>query len=233
MSLMVIDTETTGTNPEKDRICEIAGLMLGQTATKEIFPIRSLSHLCNPGIPIPPKASAVHHILDCDVAGRPSVEDVIEDFGADAYIAHNASFEKSFLDRLLGSPTWICTYRVALRVWPDAPGHSNQVLRYWLGHVYPFGLPRKDNDPHRALSDCYTTGAIFADLVKKQVRWSDMVKWSSEPALQSVIRFGKKHRGQRYDAVPADYLDWIVNQSDMDEDTKFSAQYWLNKRATT
>jgi hypothetical protein len=25
---------------------------------------------------------------------------------------------------------WICTYKCALRVWPDLDGHSNQELRY-------------------------------------------------------------------------------------------------------
>jgi len=36
-----------------------------------------------------------------------------------------------------------------------------------------------------------------------------LVQWSSEPALLSVFRFGK-HRGERFDSVPEDYLRWIV-----------------------
>jgi hypothetical protein len=44
-----------------------------------------------------------------------------------------------------------------------------------------------------------------------------------------VLRFGK-HRGERFDAVPADYLEWIVNgQNELSEDVKASAQYWLGK----
>ena len=46
------------------------------------------------------------------------------------------------------------------------------------------------------------------------------------------MTFGK-HKGQRYDAAPRDYLEWIVNKSDMDEDTKFSAKYWLSAAKVT
>ena len=56
-------------------------------------------------------------------------------FGAIA--AHNADFETKFFEPML--PV-ICTYKAALRVWPDAPSHSNGALRYWLedqGKVSP------------------------------------------------------------------------------------------------
>jgi len=60
-----------------------------------------------------------------------------------------------------------------------------------------------------------------------------LVQWSSEPALLSVFRFGK-HRGERFDAGPEDYLRWIIEgQNELSEDAKASARYWLDRRASS
>jgi hypothetical protein len=43
--------------------------------------------------------------------------------------------------------------------------------------------------------------------------------------LLTVFGFGK-HRGQRFDQAPRDYLEWIADgQNDLREDVKFSARY--------
>ena len=42
-----------------------------------------------------------------------------------------------------------------------------------------------------------------------RARWSELVRWSDEPALMTVFSFGK-YRGQRFDAAPEDYLRWIA-----------------------
>jgi len=77
------------------------------------------STLVRPGIPIPPEASAVHHLIDEDLADAPPLMNAIHLFrGADAYVAHNADFEQSFLGPRLGEATWVCTYKCALRIWP-------------------------------------------------------------------------------------------------------------------
>jgi hypothetical protein len=56
------------------------------------------------------------------------------------------------------------------------------------------------------------------------------VQWSNEPALLSTFRFGR-HRGERFDAVPEDYLRWIVEgQNELREEVKASARYWLDRR---
>jgi len=108
--------------------------------------------------------------------------------------------------------------------------HSNQALRYRLGFVNPFGIDRHTLSPHRALSDAIVTAAVFTEVIK-HASWRDLVQWSNEPALLSVLRFGR-HRGERFDAVPEDYLHWIVEgQNELSEDVKASARYWLIKRA--
>lgn len=189
-----------------------------------------LSTLVRPGIPVPPEASAVHHLIDEDLAGAPPLMEVVGMFrGADAYVAHNADFERAFLGPLLGEAHWVCTYKTGLRIWPDALSHSNQALRYRLGFANPFGIDRHMLSQHRALSDAIVTAAVFTEVIKR-APWPELVSWSSQPALLSIFRFGK-HRGERFDAVPEDYLRWIVDgQNELSDDVKASARYWLERR---
>jgi hypothetical protein len=43
-----------------------------------------------------------------------------------------------------------------------------------------------------------------------------------------------RHRGERFDAVPEDYLRWIVEgRNELREEIKASAAYWLGKRASS
>jgi hypothetical protein len=57
------------------------------------------------------------------------------------------------------------------------------------------------------------------------------VQWSYEPALLTYLRFGM-HRGERFDAVPEDYLLGILEGNhDLSEDVRFSARHWLGLRS--
>jgi len=228
MVLRIIDIETTGTDPATARVIEIASVDLQDDNTLA----NPQEVLVNPGVPIPPESSAVHHLIDADVANAQAIEQVIEQFkGAAAYAAHNAAFERGFLHELLGQPTWVCTYKSALRVWPDAPGYSNQALRYWLKQFEPFGYKRTDISPHRALSDCIVTACILAQIrAGKLATAEQMTAWTSEPALLTTITFGK-HRGEKYKDAPTDYLEWMVGAQDMDADRVFTAKHWIGERA--
>jgi exodeoxyribonuclease X len=231
MTIRVIDIETTGLDPAMDAIVEIASVDVLSDWT---IANQHEAIVCPP-VPIPPEASAVHHLMDEDVAGKPPLREVLELFeGADAYVAHNCAFEQSFLGdhlgRVTGREAWVCTYKCALRTWPDWPSHSNQALRYRLGLANPFGIARATLNPHRALADAIVTAAVFVE-VMKLAKWPDLLRWSAEPALHTKLGFGK-HKGQRYDAVPQDYLEWIL-RSDLDEGVKFSARHWLDKKKST
>ena len=226
--IRVIDIETTGTDPASDAIIEIASvdMVRGGGITN------AMDTLVRPGKPIPPGASAIHHLVDEDVQNAPLLSNVIARFkGADAYVAHNAAFEQSFFAAQgIDLGPWICTYKCALRVWPDLDGHSNQELRYALGRATPFpGFDRSIISPHRAAFDVIVTAAIFEELIK-HARWSELVQWSGEPALYTRFHFGK-YRGKRYDEIAAtdpDYLRWIVEKSELEEGVKHSARYWLS-----
>jgi len=234
MRIRVCDLETTGTEPT-DKVVEIGAVDL-VTETGEIMYVGE--KFIDPGILIPPVLSAVHHIIDADVAGAPSwphgAHDILGnlhsgiDAGApDAYAAHNAQFERKWLTpELTDGKPWICTLRGAYRVFPEAPGHKNQELRYWLN---PPDLDREfARDVHRAAPDAYVIAFLLRALLER-ASFDDLVRWTDEPALLPRLTFGK-HRGLPWDQVPPDYLSWLIRQQDMSEDVRFTAQHYLNRR---
>ncbi|MDW9880502.1 hypothetical protein GOA90_25280 [Sinorhizobium meliloti] len=222
----VIDYETTGSpEDENPEIIEFGRIDV-DLATREIS--NPWTSLCRPRGPIPAVTKAVHHITEADVRDAPEARELWEEFfdgcgDADILVAHNAKFERHFHDG--DARPWIDTYKVARVVWPDAPTHSNQGLRYWLeldldrGRAFP---------PHRALPDAYVTAHILVRLMAERTV-DEMVHISKYPALLKTMNFGK-HKGTTFEAAPIDYLEWIRDKSDMDEDTKFTAKYWISKR---
>jgi hypothetical protein len=116
-------------------------------------------------------------------------------------VAHNCAFKRMFLpDDVTGGQPWICTYKAALHVWPDAPKHSNKVLRYWRGLALDAALAMP---PHRAGPDAWVTANILSDLLKF-ASVAQMIEWTSQPRPMPVITFGK-HKGTAWADVPADH----------------------------
>lgn len=235
MRIRVIDFETTGM-PDAEggaAICEVGwcDVLVDATGTASIPTWSDAigSQLCNPGRPIPPDAMAVHHIRDDEVANMPAPAEVLAQMaGADVdlFAAHCADFERAFFDPHTG---WICTYKVALRIWPDLAHHNNQFLRYAL----PLTLAdeAKAMPPHRAGADAWVTAhLLIAEIQSGKASIDDMVRWSSGPALLPRVNFGQKYKGAKWEDVPVDYLQWIVEKSDLSRDIKANAKYWLRKR---
>lgn len=227
MKIRVIDFETTGLPEDQVKgICEI-----GWTDISDDW----LTHgpkslLVNPGHPIPPVTRAVHHISDADVAGAISPDAACSMLmhgmePGDMFAAHNAKFERAFFGG--GQHEWICTLQCAKHIFPDAPGHSNQVLRYWL-NVDDDGLdPVAAMPPHRAGPDTLVTAfilrrLIFASSVAK------LVELTSAPVVLQTITFGK-HRGMRWAELPRDYLQWIAFKSELGVDEKHTARTILGE----
>jgi DNA polymerase-3 subunit epsilon len=64
--IVFFDLETTGVNVKADRIVEITVLKVFPDGSQEFK-----STLINPEMPIPPQATAIHHINDADVMDKP------------------------------------------------------------------------------------------------------------------------------------------------------------------
>lgn len=230
-----IDFETTGVDP---KTCEPVEVALFSPN------VMALSRYIKPSTPIPPETSAVHHITDEDVdqadpwaTVRSDIASILsfpEGHSLPILVAHNAEYEKEILLRnpegCVDFPAviWVCTYKCALRIWPDAPAHKNEVLRYFLGLNNPPRGRASGQQPHSALHDCMVTYALLTELLK-HATMEDLVKWTELPAQLPKMPFGK-HYGKKWSEIDRGYLTWILNQSDMREDVKFCAHEELRRR---
>lgn len=226
MKIRVIDLETTGLPEDETKaICEI-----GWTDVTDNWKIDGPhSTLVNPGHTIPAVTRAVHHISDADVAGAitPDVACSVLMDGmepGDAFAAHNAKFEQAFFGG--GNFPWICTLQCARHLFPDAPGHSNQVLRYHLGVDMDDGFdPVAAMPPHRAGPDTLVTAFILNRLLLVS-SVQRLIELTSEPVVLRNVTFGK-HRGAKWAELPRDYLQWIAFKSDLGPDEKHTARHIL------
>ncbi|MFN3891951.1 MAG: exonuclease domain-containing protein [Beijerinckiaceae bacterium] len=233
MRLRVLDVETTGLAPPDHTICEVGWVDLVQDGSGA-WDIAGMGEtLCSPGRPIPPEVSAIHHIVDADCVGKPSWRMTIDQvcgmagiFLVDAFCAHNARFERQWITPdVTGKVEWICTYKCALKLWPEAPSHSNQALRYWLN---PEGLDRAIAAvSHRAMPDAYVTAFLLREMLKK-ASVADLIAWTKEPAVLPKITFGK-YAGKKYSEVDTGFLSWLLDK-DFDEDVKHTARQEMARR---
>ena len=218
----VIDVETTGLDPEADRIVEIAAVTVALEPRPRVEAL-ALDTLVNPGVPIGPVAQSIHHIGDDMVARAPRYEALIPRLGELArsgpFAAHRAAFDRAFTG---SRRPWICTWRLARHLWPEAPGHANQVLRYHLRLEVDERLAGEAGIvPHRAAGDALVSAALLVRELEQAPAGADLSAWaldlSAQPVLLPVATFGK-HRGERWSDVPRDYIEYLAGQPLDDED---------------
>jgi exodeoxyribonuclease X len=185
-----------------------------------------------PPIAIPAETSAVHHITDADVVDSPMWDQaavpLAHELAADGVIAvaHNANFERTVLEKIV-KVKWLCTYKAAVRVWPDCPSHSNECLRYYLG----LGTGRRQAQaPHSAMHDALVTKQLLDELLRAGTSIEDMLKWTDEPALLPRCPIGD-WRGHLWSEVEEGFLLWILRKITDREDVRFCAQTELTRRA--
>lgn len=227
----VIDLETTGAAPPAHGVCEIGwqDVALGADGRWELLDDGG-AMLVNPGRPLPPITQAIHHLRDEDLADAPWWLDVARQVldpwpRRVALAAHRASFEEQFCTpSLTKGADWICTWKCALRLWPDSPSFSNQVLRYWRkpdGLVHERGLPA-----HRAFPDAYVTAHHLRDQLN-EASVAQLIEWSNAPGLLPRVRYGPD-RGKDWREIDEESL--IRFLTDRDPDIRFTAETELARR---
>lgn len=222
--IRVFDCETSALDDDA-RMCEIGWTDVRHDGDAWLVD-KPRSELVNPGCFIKPEASAVHHITDAIVKDCRPADEALRALAlsdVDLWAAHFAKFDRRFFNP--DGSTWICTYKLAVRAWPDAPNHKNQTLRYYLGLPIDTVAPGL---PHRAKLDSFVTGSVLCFALNRGWTVDQCVQISSVPALLPRVNFGK-HVGKAWSAVPTDYLEWYLRQPDQDEDIQFTCRHWLAK----
>ena len=204
---VVIDTETTGTNRDDDRIIELALVRFEYgTESGEIARITDVySGLEDPGRPIPPESTAIHGITDAMVAGKSLDEARIAAVVRDAAIivAHNAAFDRPFVETrlpLFASLAWGCSLEQVPWAEEGFRGAKLEYLGWASGFFY---------DAHRSETDCRALLELLRRPLPKsgRIAFKRLLEAAVEPALRlwaTGSPFETKdllrERGYRWDA---------------------------------
>lgn len=235
---VLVDTETTGTEDDAELLEIAAHCMAGEMQfSTYVMPLR----------PIPPQASAIHHIVDGDVVGAPGRDLALEQLErfvpADGVVvAHHAAFDRRMLAPALADRPWCCTMRLARHLLPDAPAYGNAALWYYLGgHKITDVL-------HGATTDLVVTRFVFEQLLRryrefareraagdaeriaKSEQVETLVAFADRPYTMRTMPFGK-HRGVPMDRVPQSYFRWALDggMPDLDDDLRYNFEKQLRR----
>jgi len=173
----VLDVETTGLSPARDRIIEIAVV---RCAPDGSF-IDEWSTLVDPGRD--PGPTHIHGISAADLEGAPTFEDIAEELrqrlSGSMVAAHNLSFDAGFLAaeyQRAGATTpdqpAVCTLQLARQVLKGNEAFSLAACAAALGIDHP--------NAHRALPDTRVTASVLAA----------MITILHPPSDQDVLPFG-------------------------------------------
>lgn len=113
LPMLVLDTETTGVDVQRDRVLSIAAVPLHG---RRLYKAEAFDRLVNPGVAIPPASSAIHGITDAMVRDTPAFAEVARAFLPMArsmvLVGHNIGFDAAMLRRAA---------RAGGVAWPDFP----------------------------------------------------------------------------------------------------------------
>ncbi len=153
---VVVDVETTGTDPKMADLVEVAAVRVkgGKIADR-------WSTLVNPGRPI--VGNQMHGITDKDVKGAPSPAEAarkaLEFVGGALVVGHSVGFDIAFLEEALGDGTrmpagsYLDTLVIAREGYPDLENYKLGTLAKF------FGIELTEN--HRALPDAEATANLL------------------------------------------------------------------------
>jgi DNA polymerase III subunit epsilon len=224
----IIDVETTGTNPEKDRVIEFA-VQKGLEGSEYRQAWR-----VNPGIPIPPAASAVHGISDEDVKDKPPFSSLIPAIqkifaGANVIVGYNVDFDLKCLAsefRRAGAKQLNISEKIImdpLQIWRHfEPRKLEDALKRFVGEDH--------NEAHSAEGDVAATGKVLIGMLKafgiQNLSWEEVqnvlqpdrplwigetnhIRWRDG---EVIINFGKNSGKTLHELIEAkdSYLDWIL-----------------------
>ncbi|MFQ5536123.1 MAG: exonuclease domain-containing protein [Gemmatimonadota bacterium] len=249
--LVFFDLETTGLNLQKDRIVELA--LIKVTPQGDVLErVRRF----NPGIPIPPEASAVHGLTDEDVAHEApfcararALAQLLEGCDLAGFNVRRFDvpmlvneFRRCGVDFSLEGRRIIDMQNIFHR---EEPRDLSAAARFYLG--------REHEEAHTALGDIRTSAAVLGAQLQKYPHLprdldglhdyceeyaptrTEVDRWFSIENGERVFRRGK-HQGRTLSEVARtepDYLRWMLKAPDMDPDVQAIVRDALEPPAST
>jgi len=165
-TVIVLDFETTGLSPDQgDRAIEIGAVRIENGRITDRF-----QQLMNPGRRVSSFIESYTGITNAMLRDAPPCKTVMTEFsefiGDYDMVAHNASFDRRFLDAELQrirrgyTGEFACSMLVSRRVYPDAPSHR-------LGTLVEYKSLPTSGTFHRALADAEMTAHLWLRMLEE------------------------------------------------------------------
>lgn len=171
---LFVDVETTGLDATRDEIIELAMVPFTYGLDGELLEVgEAFEAMRQPSVPISPQITALTGITNEALEGHSIDPDAVRRFAAPAalVVAHNAAFDRRFLERfcdVFTTKAWACS--MAQVDWA-AEGHEGARLGHLAAGAGFF------YDRHRALNDCLAGVELLARPLKT----------SGRPALAQLL----------------------------------------------
>jgi DNA polymerase-3 subunit epsilon len=242
--IIFFDLETTGVDPSKDRIVELAFVKINPNGQRDTYEKR-----INPGMPIPAEASAIHGIYDEDVAKSPLFKQIASELYDWMKGCDLGGYNSSKFDLPLLAEEFL---RVGIQVdftersMVDVQQIFFKMESRTLSAAYQFYCQKELTNAHSAAADINATIDILeAQLDKYEGALENDIKalhhftntdvfldYGRRIILKDNIpyfNFGK-HKGKKVEevfTVEQQYYDWMM-QSDFSLHTKQKITEILN-----
>lgn len=226
-TFVCFDLETTGLEPDKDRIIEFACVRF--TFDKILETSESL---IDPEMSIPQESIDIHHITNGMVVGKPKIAELLPQLlkfiGSSIVVGHGIQLDIAFLIAAarkhnipyqLDTQKFIDTLRLA-RLYGESQTNSLDKLRQHF-NIAPEGA-------HRAMSDVIVNIEVFKFLTKQFKTTEEVLERLKRPIQLKAMPLGK-HKGRPFAEIPLDYLKWAAHK-DFDQDLLFSIRAELSRR---
>lgn len=261
-NVMVLDVETTGVDDDSDIIEFSASFPL--SASDSFEEVYNYTTRFKPSHDVPAEASAIHFITIEDLVNEQSYTEKFNELYPffeikQYYVGHNVQFDRRMLRnnhaKYFGSDipefendeSWICTLKLAKKLFAEEPEFKNLTLSYlW----FKFGLNKTCTHkivPHSAEDDVFMTYKVLCHLVNIAIErglidttreiGSQVVTLANTPILYSVMTIGQ-HKGKELCEVPENYLKWMISNMDImnpempnyDVDLAFTVETEITRR---
>ena len=217
MQAIILDTETHTLNGQPIEIAYAPVEIVDHKISLDKSRLFDQLYSCDE--PISFAAMAVHHILQSDLEGQPHYSSFELPSETTYIIGHNIDYDIRALEKCgidSSNIKAICTLALARRVWPEAEAHNISALIYMItkGSERAREMIRK---AHRADMDIILTANILMHIVHhlKINSLEALFEASEDARIPRTINFGK-HRGTAIAQLPADYVQWLLRQEDLD-----------------
>ena len=217
MQAIILDTETHTLNGQPIEIAYAPVEVFEHKISLDKSRLFDQLYSCDEAISY--AAMAVHHILESDIQDQPHYSTFRLPNETIYMIGHNIDYDIRAIQKC-GVDTShikaICTLALARRVWPEAEAHNISALIYMItkGSEKAREMIRK---AHRADMDIILTANILMHIVHQlKINSIEELYAASEDArIPRTLNFGK-HRGTTISALPADYVQWLLRQDELD-----------------